>query len=199
MRKKSKERGLFNMVRVLPNIISCFRVLGTVALLFTDPLSSYFYVIYTLCGASDVLDGTIARATGNTTELGAKIDSIADILFYAVMLIKILPLLIKALPGWIWYIVASVIAVRVMAYVVAAVKYRRFASLHTYLNKLTGALVFTVPYFFWGEGRFVFWISMTVCVVAAMASIEELVIHLKTKDYDPNRKQFGNISNIKRA
>ena len=188
-----------NMVRVLPNIISCFRLFGTVALLLTDPLSAYFYVIYTLCGISDVLDGTIARATGNTTELGAKLDSIADILFYTVMLIKILPLLINALPGWIWYIVAAVIAVRIMAYIVAAVKYRRFASLHTYLNKLTGALIFTVPYFFYGDGRFVFAISMTVCVVAGIASLEELGIHLRTKEYDPNRKQFGDLSGKKSA
>jgi CDP-diacylglycerol--glycerol-3-phosphate 3-phosphatidyltransferase len=186
------------MVRVLPNIISCFRLFGTVALLFTDPLSTYFYVIYTLCGVSDVLDGTIARATGNTTELGAKLDSIADILFYAVMLFKILPLLIKALPGWIWYVVVSVIAVRIMAYIVAALKYRRFASLHTYLNKLTGALIFTVPYFFYGDGSFVFAISMTVCVVAAIASLEELAIHFFARDYDPNRKQFGKVTN-KRA
>lgn len=180
------------MVKVLPNIISCFRVAGTLALLLTDPLSAYFYVIYTLCGISDVLDGTIARATGNTSEFGAKLDSIADILFYTVMLVKILPLLVDALPGWIWYVVAAVIAVRIMAYVVAAFKYRKFASLHTYLNKLTGALIFTVPYFFFGNGSFVFAISMSVCVVAGLASLEELAIHTRAKEYSPDRKYLGN-------
>lgn len=182
------------MVKSLPNIISCFRLFGTVALLFTDPLSVTFYVIYTLCGISDVLDGSIARATGNTTELGAKLDSIADILYYAVMLVKILPFLVRKLPGWIWYVVALVIALRVLSYVIAAVKYRRFASLHTYMNKLTGVLVFTVPYFFYGDAKFSFAISLSVCIVAGLASGEEVMIHLNTKEYDPDRKHFIKVS-----
>ncbi len=182
------------MIKSLPNIISCFRLFGTVALLFTDPLSVTFYVIYTLCGISDVLDGTIARATDNTTELGAKLDSIADILYYAVMLVKILPHLVRELPSWIWYVVVFVIALRVLAYIIAAVKYRRFASLHTYMNKLTGALIFTVPYFFYGAAKLGFAISLAVCIVAAIAATEEVLIHLNTKEYDPNRKHFIKVS-----
>lgn len=187
------------MIRALPNIISCFRLIGTVALLFTDPLSVTFYVIYTLCGLSDVLDGSIARATDNTTELGAKLDSIADMLYYAVMLVKILPHLVRRLPGWIWYVVAFVIALRILSYVIAAVKYRRFASLHTYMNKLTGALIFTVPYFFYGNAKFGFAISLSVCIVAGLASSEELMIHLNTKNYDPDRKHLMSSSKQKQA
>ena len=187
------------MIKLLPNIISFFRLFGTFGLLFCEPLSVLFYVVYSLCGLSDVLDGAIARATKNTTELGAKLDSIADILFYTVMLFKILPILSAELPSWIWYFVTLILCVRISAYVIAAVKYRKFTSLHTYLNKLTGALVFTVPYFFYGNARFAFVISITVCVVAVIASFEELMIHISSKEYDPNRKNLSRVSTKKQA
>ena len=83
---------------------------------------------------------------------------------------------------------------RVLAYIIAAVKYRRFASLHTYMNKLTGALIFTVPYFFYGAAKLGFAISLAVCIVAAIAATEEVLIHLNTKEYDPNRKHFIKVS-----
>lgn len=146
-----------------------------------------------------MFDGSIARATGNTSELGAKLDSVADMLYYAVMLVKILPHLVRRLPEWIWYVVALVIAIRVLSYVIAAVKYRRFASLHTYMNKLTGALIFTVPYFFYGEATFGFAISLSVCIVAGLASTEEVFIHLNARDYDPDRKHLISVSRQKQA
>ena len=41
------------------------------------PLSTLFLTIYVLTGISDVLDGAIARKYTTTSELGAKLDSIA--------------------------------------------------------------------------------------------------------------------------
>lgn len=97
-----------------------------------------FYVIYTVCGVSDVVDGVIARATGTTSEFGARLDSIADLSFYTVIIVRLLPSLWIRLPGWFWYLLGAAVLVRLASYVAAAVKFHRFASVHTYLNKLTG-------------------------------------------------------------
>lgn len=174
------------MIKHIPNMISMARIFGTALLLFTTPLSMPFYIIYTLCGLSDVLDGTVARLSGNTTELGAKLDSIADLLYYAVMLFKIFPVLFAKLPHKIWFVVAMVILLRIASYCVAAFKYHRFSSLHTYLNKLTGALIFTVPYFI--STHFIVIVSSMVCLIAGCASLEELVIHLRSGKYDNEKK-----------
>ena len=45
----------------VPNFITCIRILGTIILLFIDPFTTGFYVLYTFCGVTDVLDGLIAR------------------------------------------------------------------------------------------------------------------------------------------
>lgn len=65
--------------------------------------------------------------------------------------------------------------IRIISYTVATIKYRRFASLHTYMNKLTGLLVFTVPYIIFLP--FARMACMIISVVAVIATMEELIIH----------------------
>ena len=93
-----------------------------------------------------MLDGTIARATNSTSEFGARLDSIADLIFYAVMIVKFFPILLEVLPVWMWYLYRCGTGDPCLLYVTAAVRYHRFASLHTILNKATGFCVFCLPY-----------------------------------------------------
>ena len=107
----------------LPNLITALRIAGTAGLLFTVPLTPLFFVIYTLCGLSDVLDGWLARHTGAASDFGARLDSIADLLFYTVMLVKLMPVLWQLLPGVFWALLGAVLLIRLCAYGVAAVRY----------------------------------------------------------------------------
>lgn len=166
----------------LPNVITAFRICGSLSLIFIEPLTVAFFIIYTLSGISDALDGFIARRFGVTSELGTKLDTVADFLFYAVMLVKILPILIKTLPSGIWIAVAAIIVLRIFSYTLATVKYHRFPTLHTYLNKLSGITLFTVPYFI--KHPIGVAVCIAVCAVIALATVEELIIHIKAKDYN---------------
>ena len=172
----------------LANCITALRILGTVGLLFLPWFSAEFYLVYTLTGVTDALDGWVARKTGTTSPLGARLDSCADLLFYGVMLCRLFPVLYALLPESIWLAVLAVAGLRVAAYLTAAVKYHTFAALHTYLNKLTGLGVFLIPYvlpmpfaagYCWG-----------VCAVAGVASLEELAIHLLQPEYHPDHKSL---------
>lgn len=126
--------------------ITTMRMAATVFLFFLPLTSTLFVVIYTFAGITDVLDGWIARKSGKASEFGARLDSISDLFFYSVLLIRLFPILYRTLPGEIWYVVLAIILVRLAAYITAAVKYHRFASIHTWMNKLTGASVFLLPY-----------------------------------------------------
>lgn len=170
----------------LPNCITALRIVGTLCLIFTAPLSLVFYLIYTFCGLSDVLDGWIARATNSTSDFGSRLDSIADLLFYAVMLIKLLPALWRSLPAWIWYVVGGILLLRLASYITAAVKFRRFAAVHTRMNKLTGASVFLIPYFMLLPCTALY--SFVVCLIAGAASVQELLLHLCRDEYRANHK-----------
>lgn len=170
----------------IPNFITSLRIFGTVAWLFTKPLSKPFYIIYFITGLTDVLDGFIARRLHITSEFGAKLDSVADLLFYSVMLIVMFPALWEILPLGIWYLLGLILAVRIISYSVVALKYHKFASTHTWLNKLTGAVVFAVPFVLLLPcDIFLCWV---ICITGGVASVEELIIHLMSKSYDPKVK-----------
>lgn len=164
------------------------RIVASLFLLFLSPKSSGFFVVYTLAGVTDVLDGWLARKTGSSSDFGAKLDSIADLLFYGVMLFRLFPILYQALPGQIWYAVAVILFVRLAAYATAAIKYHRFASLHTWLNKLTGAAVFLLPYVLAVSTGVVY--SWAICALALAASLEELAIHSCRKRYCADTKSI---------
>ena len=170
----------------VPNIITSLRILGTLCIIFLNPLSAPFFVVYTATGATDVLDGLIARLTGNTSDFGAKLDSVADLLFYTVSLVKLLPVLWSLLPGYIWIIVAVILLLRIVSYIISAVRFRRFASHHTILNKITGVSVFAIPYFL--LTKFVVIYCLAVCIIGLLSTIEDLYIHISSDVYDENIK-----------
>ncbi len=176
------------MLSILPNIMTVFRICGSVSLIFIKPLTLAFFIIYTLSGISDALDGWVARRFNATSELGTKLDTVADFAFYTVMLLKILPLLKKLLPRGIWLFVSIIILLRVISYSLAAIKYHRLATLHTYLNKLTGITLFFVPYFI--KLPFGDILCIIACTVAGIAAVEELIIHLSSKNYDSSKKSL---------
>lgn len=172
----------------IPNLITSLRLFGAIALLFLPALEPAFFVVYTLCGLSDLFDGLTARLFHAESDFGSKLDSVADLLFYAAMLLKTLPVLWTELPQWIWLYLAAILTLRLCAYLVAAIRYRRFASLHTYLNKATGLGVFLLPYWIGRGGLVPF--AAVVCSVAALASAEEFILHARSSAYDPNRKSL---------
>lgn len=178
----------------IPNFITSLRLVGTICLLFMTPLSPAFFIVYSITGITDALDGFIARRTSTVSEFGAKLDSIADIIFYFVMIVKILPILCVKLPVQIWYAVTAVLILRIASYIVAAIKYRRFASLHTLLNKLTGIAIFSVPFMLGLPCAVQF--CVIVCIIAGLASAEELLIHITGQRYNASTKSiFSNDKN----
>jgi CDP-diacylglycerol--glycerol-3-phosphate 3-phosphatidyltransferase len=63
----------------MANIITGFRVLISIALLFCPVFSPVFYILYLTVGLSDMIDGTIARKMNTVTEFGARFDTAFDI------------------------------------------------------------------------------------------------------------------------
>lgn len=182
-------------MRYIPNIITTFRLIGAIVLCFIEPMSVPFFILYSFCGITDVLDGFIARTFHVTSSRGAWLDSIADLVFYGLMIILLFDVYIEIFPLVTWCAVVGIFAVRIISYLVVAIKYHRFAAIHTYANKLCGLSVFMAPYVFLLQCRLIiFNIEM---VFAGYAAIEELLIHLIGKKYNPNIKTIFAMKNSK--
>lgn len=172
----------------IPNIITVIRIIGAMCILFIEPLTVNFFIVYALTGVTDVLDGWLARRMKVTSMLGARLDSIADLLFYSIMVAKIFPTLLKVLPLCLWICIWSVVVLRGLTYLYVAIKYRGFSAMHTYMNKLTGGLMFLLPCLLNTPCMIVY--SWITCVVAFLATAEEMLIHIIKKTYDTKIKSI---------
>jgi CDP-diacylglycerol--glycerol-3-phosphate 3-phosphatidyltransferase len=170
----------------LANYISFVRIILVLILAFLEPLSFQFYLIYTVSGTSDIMDGYIARKTNSTSKLGEKLDSAADF----IMVIVLVPIFYTILnPGTIillWIIVIGI--VRVISLLIVLVKYKTFGMLHTYGNKITGLILFLVPLLLIvvPEGLLMY----LVCSIASISALEELGVNLLSKELSANKKSI---------
>lgn len=171
-------------LKYLPNILTIARMLCAIAMLTVQPLSVPFFLLFALCGMTDVADGYIARRFNACTQLGALLDSIADLIYIGVALYIFAPMLIACAPLIVWTL--CIAAVRLASLVVGCIKYRKAAFLHTYLNKATGFALFLFP-------ALLLVLSVdaagaAICCIASLSSIEELIINLRSKTLNRNTK-----------
>ena len=124
----------------LPNIITLLRIAGSLGLLLCDVTSVVFWIIYALCGISDIADGWLARKLKCVTRTGAWLDSLADICFVACLCPLLLPIL--DLPQWLWLWAGAIVAIKIVNQLSALVIYGRCCFPHTTANKATGFLLF---------------------------------------------------------
>jgi len=177
------------MLKHIPNIISISRIVLVIALLFTFHNALLFLVLYLICGLSDVIDGYIARKTKTESELGAKLDSIADFALFAVITVFVIILMGNKILIFLPLIIIIAL-IRFANIAIAAYKYHSFATLHTWGNKLTGLLLFTTPLFIIFHRIEVLWL---VCVIAVMSATEEIVIHITSTKLNINRRSIFKI------
>ena len=153
----------------MANLITITRILCSIALLFCAALSPWFYALYITAGVSDMVDGWVARKTNTVSDFGSKLDTVADILFVTVCLVKLLPVL--HLPVWIYVWVAVIACIKVFNIVYDYVVRKQFLADHSILNKVTGALLFALPLTL--SVIDVKYSAAVVCAVATVAGIQE--------------------------
>ncbi len=125
---------------LLPNIITLIRIAGSLGLLLCEVTGVVFWIIYSLCGISDIADGWLARKLKCVTKTGALLDSLADICFVACCAWKLKPIL--ELPQWLWLWAGVIVVIKVVNQLSPLVMYGRCCFPHTIANKITGFLLF---------------------------------------------------------
>jgi len=175
-------------MKQLANLISISRMVLSVSLVYFRDQIPVFVAIYLVCGFSDVLDGFVARKTKTESVMGARLDSLADVLmFVAILLVLFLKAgaeLRKYLP-----LVAGVVFFKLVNIAIAMCKFQCFViGLHTLANKLTGLLVYLAPLLlvFCQPER----IILPVFAISILAALEEGAIHLTSRKLDLNRKSI---------
>ena len=160
-----------HMKKQFANILTGFRMLCSMGLLFCPVFSIGFYVLYLFCSLSDMVDGSIARKMNAVTAFGSMLDTVADLVFMAVSVLKFLPVI--RLAAWLWGWICMIATIKVCTFLRVFVTRRTTVSLHSAANKITGLCLFLLP------------LSMSfidlqysvppVCAVATIAAIQDAI------------------------
>jgi CDP-diacylglycerol--glycerol-3-phosphate 3-phosphatidyltransferase len=160
-----------------PNLLTCFRFIAAPILLGLAWFGNKdcFLILLACSFLTDALDGFVARLTHQVTELGAMLDSWADVIIYLTIVIG---------AWWLWpdLVKQEIIAVSfiVSSYLLPALvgiaKFGSFTSYHTWLVKVAAVCVAVAMYLlFLCELALPFEITAFICVLAAL---EECAITL---------------------
>ena len=153
----------------MANIITGFRVLISIALLFCPVFSPVFYMLYLIAGLSDMIDGTIARRMNTVSGFGARFDTAADFVFVVVCLIKLLSVI--NMPIWLWVWIVMIALIKILYIISGYIVQRKLVAVHSVMNKVTGVLLFILPLTF--SIIPLIYSAIPVCAVATFAAVQE--------------------------
>ena len=101
--------------------------------------------------------------------MGSKLDTVADLVFLTVCLIKQLPVLNVPLWVWIWTGAIAIIKLRNIA--IGYIKDRELISVQSVMNKVTGGMLFLFPLTLaFVDLRYG---AVAVCAIATFAAVQE--------------------------
>lgn len=175
-------------VKQIPNILSISRIVLSLFLCFFLKETALFIFLYLLIGFTDALDGFIARRCNAVTPLGAKLDSLGDLVFFIVLTLYLIIEQHNIISPYFIHILI-IFFVRIVNIGIGFAKYRKLVMLHTVANKIAGFSIYLLPLILlFGKMEFMF----LVLLIASIATIEEtLMIVLSSKgEIDLNKKSF---------
>ena len=166
------------MKKYIANIIAGSRIVFSLPLLFIPLSSEWFYILYLLCGLTDMIDGTIARKTGSVSKFGARLDTVADFVFMFVCWVKIIPLM--QIPKWLWVWIIIVALIKIFNITLVFIYKKKIISIHSVLNKITGFALFLLP------PTLTFapttYSVATICVLATIVAMQEVYFIAKGQE-----------------
>jgi CDP-diacylglycerol--glycerol-3-phosphate 3-phosphatidyltransferase len=159
--------------KYIPNLLSLSRIGLSFGMFVVAHKPIILFWLIVACGITDVLDGFLARRMHWESNLGARLDSLGDMVFFSALVFYVIRYRMDAIrhymPG-----VYSIFVIKALSLAICTIKNHTTYSLHTYGNKLTGVLVVIAICLILLTGKGTF--TAVLVVVANLSAIEELLI-----------------------
>jgi cardiolipin synthase (CMP-forming) len=132
----------------IPNVVTAVRLVGTAGLvvLALKGHASAFAVLFLVLALTDWIDGRLARWLHQRSDWGARLDSMADALLFAVLLFGVLRLKNEQILANRWWI-----ALAILSYTLTCAaglwKFGRLPAYHTWSAKISWHLVLVAVLF----------------------------------------------------
>ena len=192
-------KGRFSSGRTrltVPNLLTGFRFVAAPIMLWLawHDYGLAFMSLLAVAFLTDMLDGFVARLTGQVTQFGATLDSWADVITYLTIAVScwwLWPVIVERELLYVGLIVASCL----LPAGAGLIKYGRFTSYHTWGVKLAAASMgLTLYILFFGGPVWPFRLAAIVCILAAF---EEIAITLLLSEPESNVRSFWDVLKIR--
>ena len=183
---------VLNDLKTIPNILSISRLLLMPAMIIPAYLINdesqarfVFLIMFIIIGITDKLDGTLARYLNQTTAIGAKLDTIADMVFYPLIALWLYRFESGVVGEW-WNLVYFLLALYFFKMIIGKIKFGYVPAFHT-----IGAKTFSASlYFFMIAAMLDADLAKTafpfLCVIGYINQVEETYIMLTRDSVDEN-------------
>ena len=174
-------------LKTIPNMLSISRLILIPAMLIPayyindEPQARLvFLIMFIIIGVTDKLDGTLARYLNQTTALGAKLDTIADMVFYPLIALWLYRFESGVVGEW-WNLVYFLLALYFFKMATGKIKFGYVPAFHT-----IGAKTFSASLYFFMIAAILDPILAksifpVLCVIGYINQLEETYI-LLTRD-----------------
>jgi len=150
-----------------------------------------FIILYLFCGASDVLDGYLARKLKVESHIGALLDSLGDFIMYMLIIYVLIVRTTFFSNPIVLSLIMAIIALKAVNLIITKMKFNQWGSVHTIAYKITGALVYFLMPLYYLYPHAPLWLIYTLCGLAILSTLEEFLIILTSKQYNVNQKSLA--------
>lgn len=168
-KKSERMKWVYKLKSIIANLLTSCRIILSLIMLLFPAFSLGFCFCYFVAGITDMLDGMIARKLRAESEFGEKLDTIADSIFVISVLYKLLPVIEIGVGIWVWIGVIAVL--KIINIISGFVTQKRFIAVHSRANKITGLMLFVLP--FSVSVIDIKYSAIAVCLLATFAAIQE--------------------------
>ena len=179
-------------LKTIPNMLSISRLILIPAMLIPayfiedEPQARFvFLIMFIIIGVTDKLDGTLARYLNQTSALGAKLDTIADMVFYPLIALWLYRFESGVVGEW-WNLVYFLLALYFLKMITGKIKFGYVPAFHT-----IGAKTFSASLYFFMIAAILDpvlakSIFPVLCVIGYINQLEETYILLTRDSVDEN-------------
>ena len=179
-------------LKTIPNILSISRLILIPAMIIpayyidNEPNARFiFLIMFIIIGVTDKLDGTLARYLNQTTALGAKLDTIADMVFYPLIALWLYRFESGVVDEW-WNLIYFLLALYFFKMVTGKIKFGYVPAFHTIGAKTFSASLYFFMIIAMLDSDLAKSIFPLLCVIGFINQIEETYILLTRDSVDEN-------------
>lgn len=182
---------LYTPLFTLPNILSISRIILSPLIFFIKDNKCVLFSFLLIIGLTDILDGYFARKYKKETKFGAKIDGIADIVFFNLLVLYSIIFEIDIIIR-LKYFILIIILLKLFIFILGIIKYKKSGFLHTIGNKISGVIIFIgICFFILTRNSLLLNIGVIISIIS---SLEELIIIIIGREYNENIKGIWEIN-----